>query len=153
MAPPIKHTINDREWSFPILTPMDLIGLGKTFHKRIDRMEFIAGLKAMGMSIEDMDTRLQRFDLEAGSATAIGHALLKVENALDVIRESMARLPDGQERPPIDDIAIGDLTLLALDLCNFKIARPDPEADPDEANPTKVASHGTGMATPHGSPT
>lgn len=148
MAPPIEYTMNGRKWLFPILTPMELIGLSKAFLKRVDRAGFVEGLQLIGLDRDEQEDRLQRMELEAGSAAFIGRSLFKIENAMDALRVSVARLPVAEDRAPIDEIPIGDLSMLAIDVCNFKAEAPDKDADPDDVNPTKAGDQSTGIGAP-----
>lgn len=138
MAAPILYTLDGREWRFPILTPMDLITLGKVIYSRVDKRALVESMTLTGMSQDDQRERLLLLDQAAGSAGAIGGGLYRLENAYDALRASVAKLPEG-ERPDIDAIPVGDVTGLAIQVCNFVVEKREEAVDPDEVNPTKAS--------------
>lgn len=138
MAAPILYTLDGREWRFPILTPMDLITLGKVIYSRVDKRALVESMTLTGMSQYDQRERLLLLDQAAGSAGAIGGGLYRLENAYDALRASVAKLPEC-ERVDIDAIPVGDVTGLAIQVCNFVVEKREEAVDPDEVNPTKAS--------------
>lgn len=137
MAAPVIYNNDGHEWRFPILTPMDLITLGRVIYSRLDRRRIIEDMNVIGLDREEQEERLLRLEMSAGSAAAIGFGLMRLENAIEAIKMSVAKMEG--EQPDIETFPPGDFTGLAMLLCNFTKQERAAGADPDEENPTKAS--------------
>ena len=138
MGAVVIRTINESQYEFPVLRPMQVIHLAELYAER-ERVALVADMDVAGLPADEKFRRLQELREKPESVQAFAVRLTNAKESrecIDMACEGMA------EKPPIDDMSATEWAFLALELCNIKTqpVGEDEEEDDLDVNPTDAGT-------------
>lgn len=131
-AVPVKAAINDKSYTFPILTRRDILDIIATIRQR-ERDELQNVLSHPDIKQEEKLTAITMFQKQPHSLSDLYLYCTSIEGALDVIGRSLGKCVPKISPAEIDRLPFWQgVDVLALYLCGFKINESNESEDKEQ---------------------